>query len=106
GQANDLRLSGTNYKSGRHLAEPVFKRPTPWRLGLLKGGRNGQRGPRIRIDGPREAARDRQQGRSHCASKGEGPRVDQRGGARSRSQGRARQSSVPPGAGGGTTHRE
>src|SRR5215475_1068322 len=40
GQGNDLRLSGTNHKSGRHLAEPVFKRPTQWRLGVLKGGRN------------------------------------------------------------------
>ena len=82
----------------RPLQPRYFARPTGHRTRahverLGGGGHGGKRRSWICVNGPKQAARDRKQGRQGRTSKRHGSRVDQRRSPRSRPQGRHGESS-------------
>src|SRR5262249_29839425 len=86
-------LSGQKLKGFRGTSDAA--RVVPSMGG--RGGWRGKRGSWLGNDGPEQAAGDREQGRQGGASEGHSARVDQRGSARGRPQGR--HGEPPPEAG-------
>ena len=96
--ARHLRLSGVSFPICivAPVAPPLQSPASTEVVSEHKGDCSGQGRQRIRIDGSRSSARDCQQGWKSGASEGHGARVDERGSARCRAEGRARQPSPAP----------